>query len=46
VELALEVADFAYVLQTGRTVPQGSAGALADDRGERRIHLGAKTPAT
>jgi branched-chain amino acid transport system ATP-binding protein len=40
VELALEVADHAYVLQTGRTVLQGPAAQLADDRDVQRIYLG------
>jgi branched-chain amino acid transport system ATP-binding protein len=40
VELALEVADHAYVLQTGRTVLEGPAAQLADDRDVQRIYLG------
>jgi branched-chain amino acid transport system ATP-binding protein len=44
VELALEVADYAYVLQTGRTVLQGRAADLADDRDVQRIYLGLETP--
>lgn len=40
VELALEVADYAYVLQTGRTVLEGPAAQLADDRDVQRIYLG------
>lgn len=40
VELALEVADYAYVLQTGRTVLEGPASQLADDRDVQRIYLG------
>jgi branched-chain amino acid transport system ATP-binding protein len=40
VELALEVADHAYVLQTGRTVLQGPAAQLAGDRDVQRIYLG------
>ena len=40
VELALEVSDYAYVLQTGRTVLQGKAADLADDRDVQRIYLG------
>jgi len=43
VELALEVADHAYVLQTGRTVLQGPAAQLADDRDVQRIYLGLET---
>jgi len=45
VELALEVADYAYVLQTGRTVLEGKAADLADDRDVQRIYLGLETPA-
>lgn len=40
VELALEVADYAYVLQTGRTVLEGKASDLADDADVQRIYLG------
>ena len=40
VELALEVASHAYVLQTGRTVLHGSARELADDAEVQRIYLG------
>ena len=43
VELALEVADYAYVLQTGRTVLEGSAADLADDKDVQRIYLGLET---
>jgi branched-chain amino acid transport system ATP-binding protein len=43
VELALEVSDRAYVLQTGRTVLQGSADALAGDTEVQRIYLGLET---
>ena len=43
VELALEVADHAYVLQTGRTVLDGPAAALADDKDVQRIYLGPET---
>jgi branched-chain amino acid transport system ATP-binding protein len=45
VELALEVADYAYVLQTGRTVLQGPAQQLADDVDVQRIYLGLETGA-
>jgi len=45
VELALEVADHAYVLQTGRTVLQGLASELAQDADVQRIYLGLETPA-
>ena len=40
VHLALEVADRAYVLQTGRTVLEGPARALRDDPEVRNIYLG------
>ncbi len=40
VQLALEVADYAYVLQTGRTVLQGTAQALLDDPQVRQIYMG------
>lgn len=43
VELALEVADYAYVLQTGRTVLEGPAAQLADDKDVQRIYLGLDT---
>jgi branched-chain amino acid transport system ATP-binding protein len=40
IQLALEVADYAYVLQTGRTVLDGTAERLASDPQVRRIYLG------
>ena len=40
VDLALEAADHAYVLQVGRTVLQGPAKAMADDPDVQRIYLG------
>jgi len=40
VQLALEVSDHAYVLQTGRTVLDGAAETLANDTQVRRIYLG------
>jgi len=40
IHLALEVADFAYVLQTGRTVLEGPADELAKDPQVQRIYLG------
>jgi branched-chain amino acid transport system ATP-binding protein len=43
VSLALEVADHAYVLQTGRTVLDGPAGALQHDPQVQEIYLGLKT---
>jgi branched-chain amino acid transport system ATP-binding protein len=43
VSLALEVADHAYVLQTGRTVLDGPAAALQHDPQVQEIYLGTKT---
>jgi branched-chain amino acid transport system ATP-binding protein len=43
VELALEVADYAYVLQTGRTVLEGPSTDLADDKDVQRIYMGLET---
>lgn len=40
VELALEIAQHAYVLQTGRSVLDGPAAALARDPEVQRIYLG------
>lgn len=40
VDLALEIAQHAYVLQTGRTVLSGPAGDLARDPQVQRIYLG------
>jgi branched-chain amino acid transport system ATP-binding protein len=40
VPLALEIADYAYVLQTGRTVLDGAAEALENDPQVQRIYLG------
>jgi branched-chain amino acid transport system ATP-binding protein len=37
---ALEIADRVYVLEQGRVVHQGSAGAMADDDYIRRVYLG------
>ena len=37
---ALELADRAYVLQTGRIVMQGPAATIAADAGVRRAYLG------
>jgi len=42
VPLALEIADYAYVLQTGRTVLEGAAEALESDPQVQRIYLGLK----
>ena len=43
--LALDVADYAYVLQTGRTVLEGPAEALVNDPGVQHIYLGIKADA-
>lgn len=40
VPLALEIADYAYVLQTGRTVLEGAARDLEHDEQVQRIYLG------
>lgn len=40
VDLALEVADHAYVLQVGRTVLSGTAASLSDNPDVQRIYLG------
>ena len=40
VDLALEVADYAYVLQVGRSVLSGSAKDLLDNPEVQRIYLG------
>jgi branched-chain amino acid transport system ATP-binding protein len=40
VPLALDIADYAYVLQTGRTVLEGAARDLEKDEQVRRIYLG------
>jgi branched-chain amino acid transport system ATP-binding protein len=40
IELALEVADFATVLQVGRSVLSGTAAVLADDPQVRKVYLG------
>jgi len=42
VPLALEIADYAYVLQTGRTVLEGAAEQLERDPQVQRIYLGIK----
>src|SRR6185312_6504335 len=42
VPLALEIADHAYVLQTGRTVLEGPARQLEDDPQVQKIYLGVK----
>src|SRR5579859_4787376 len=40
IPLALEIADYAYVLQTGRTVLDGAAEDLENDPQVQRIYLG------
>ena len=37
---AIEIADRVYVLEQGRVVHQGNAGAMADDDHIRRVYLG------
>jgi branched-chain amino acid transport system ATP-binding protein len=44
VPLALDIADYAYVLQTGRTVLEGTARDLAEDPQVQQIYLGVNTP--
>jgi branched-chain amino acid transport system ATP-binding protein len=43
VALALEIADYGYVLQTGRTVLEGSAQSLADNPEVQRVYMGIST---
>jgi branched-chain amino acid transport system ATP-binding protein len=40
IPLALEIADYAYVLQTGRTVLEGKAADLENDAQVQEIYLG------
>ena len=40
VDLALEVADYAYVLQVGRSVLSGNARDLSSNEDVQRIYLG------
>jgi branched-chain amino acid transport system ATP-binding protein len=40
IDLALEVADYAYVLQVGRSVLSGAASDLSNDPEVQRIYLG------
>jgi branched-chain amino acid transport system ATP-binding protein len=42
VPLALEIADYGYVLQTGRTVLEGPASKLEADKQVQKIYLGIK----
>ena len=39
-QLALEIADHAYVIETGRIVMSGSANEIADNEDVRRSYLG------
>lgn len=41
--MALQVADYGYVLETGRIVHQGPAGELARDEKVKKAYLGEKT---
>jgi branched-chain amino acid transport system ATP-binding protein len=43
VPLALDIADYAYVLQTGRSVLEGASRELEKDEQVRRIYLGIST---
>jgi branched-chain amino acid transport system ATP-binding protein len=45
IPLALAIADYAYVLQTGRTVLQGTAAELENNTQVQEIYLGIKTTA-
>jgi len=45
IEMALEVADYAYVLHVGRSVLSGPARQIARDPEVRRIYLGVDTAA-
>ncbi|MBV9860069.1 MAG: ABC transporter ATP-binding protein [Alphaproteobacteria bacterium] len=40
VSLALEIADYGYVLQTGRTVLEGTARSLAENPEVQRVYMG------
>jgi branched-chain amino acid transport system ATP-binding protein len=47
IPLALDIADYAYVLQTGRTVLEGSGADLEKNEQVQEIYLGIATqPAT
>ena len=43
IPLALDIADYAYVLQTGRTVLEGKAADLENNDQVREIYLGVKS---
>jgi branched-chain amino acid transport system ATP-binding protein len=45
IQLALAIADYAYVLQTGRTVLQGTAEELENNAQVQEIYLGIKASA-
>jgi len=45
IPLALDIADYAYVLQTGRSVLEGPAADLENDQQVQNIYLGVGTPA-
>jgi branched-chain amino acid transport system ATP-binding protein len=45
IPLALDIADYAYVLQTGRTVLEGPAESLENDRQVQEVYLGVAAPA-
>jgi branched-chain amino acid transport system ATP-binding protein len=45
VQLALDIADYAYVLQTGRTVLEGKAADLEKDEQVQEIYLGIRAGA-
>ena len=40
IELALDIADRGYVIQTGRTVLRGASAELASNEEVRRAYLG------
>ncbi len=46
IPLALGIADYAYVLQTGRIALEGPARDLENNEQVREIYLGISTPAT
>ena len=43
IALALDIADYGYVLQTGRTVLEGKAADLEQDAQVQEIYLGIRT---
>jgi branched-chain amino acid transport system ATP-binding protein len=45
IPLALDIADYAYVLQTGRTVLEGDAADLEKNQEVQKIYLGVRTRA-